>query len=68
MYIKTKIPEVGTRVQLKDGYNISLISGTFFGPHDFEIVSIGERGWDLRDGYGRMIHECLFEQDKFEIL
>lgn len=58
---------VGKRVVLLE--DVSTLTGTFHKGHEMTIISVGPRGWDLRDDQGNNILEAgMFGHKEFKII
>lgn len=63
MRIEHKRIEVGSRIKLSK--NIEMFDCTYTKGHEFNVVGVGLRGFDIEDDDGNKMSECLFIQESF---
>lgn len=66
MRIAKPVIEVGSRVRLKEDYE--LYNAIYTKGHEFTVISEGERGFNLRDDDGYEIVETFFIIHLFELV
>lgn len=66
MKVPHKRIQIGSRVRLTKP--VVMFDATYTVGHEFKVIDLGERGWDLEDDDGNKILETRLIGDSFELV